>query len=119
VSGTLGIYRIDACVLSALSVRLGSLELRGYCPDGLDLWRERQGQSQRILSAVTLDETRVVAIDTQPNDVYFATLPNDSTAINGIRASLVSTPIPSTGWLANLLLLFVLGYAAWATRRRG
>lgn len=96
VSGSLGIYEVQTCTVSAISLTApNQITVTGYCPSGLDLRCRRGAVTSLAASNVAVNTTAQATAGApfQSGDVCFATLPGQSAAINGIEAGLVQTPV--------------------------
>lgn len=104
VSGTLGVYQIDGCVISRIDASSDQVTIFGYCPGGFDLYRD----GVLVQAGVTVNGfVRVVAAG-MPGQRYFAALPGEMEAINGVFGTVAPREIPLLSPLALLGLLILL-----------
>ena len=111
VSGTLGVYQVDACVVSAIVVNPLTVTVVGDCPGGFDLYRN----GLLLQSGLVLNGALVLPLESLVGDRYFAALPGDNQPINGVVGSVVALQVPSLGTIGvialGMLLVFMGGVA--------
>lgn len=116
VSGTLGVYEVATCTVSAINLSVPDrIQVTGYCPTGLNLYCTRQGSTAQVAANVVVNTSATANTPLQFGDRCFAALPGQSTPINGIAGTLDLIPVPVGGGLRNWLLalmLLVLGGVA-------
>lgn len=98
ISGTLGVYELETCTVSA--VRLANPDqvlITGYCPSGLDVYCTRQGVSTQVATSVAVNTEATVSTPLLFGDRCFAALPGSNQPINGITGALDFAPIPTLG----------------------
>jgi hypothetical protein len=122
VSGTLGVYEVQTCTVSAISLNApAQISVTGYCPIGLDLRCRRGAETTLVASGVVVNTVAQATTGApfQPGDVCFATLPGQTTAINGIEGGLFLAPVAvnalddASRWT---LLLLLVGFGLLALR---
>lgn len=120
VSGTLGIYEVATCTVSAIHLFAPNLiTLAGYCPTGVDLYCTRAGTTSRVASSLVLNTTATVSSGLQFGDRCFAAIPGQTSPINGLAGTLDRVPIPVGGdHLRWVLALLLLGLGVAALRRQ-
>lgn len=123
VSGTLGVYEVATCTVSAINLFApDGINVTGYCPTGLDLYCTRNGATTQVATGVVVNTTATASSGTplRFGDRCFAAIPGQTTPINGITGSfeLVAVPVGGRfgGWMLALLLV-ALG--SLALRRHG
>ncbi len=119
VSGTLGVYQLNACTVSSISIAVSTLQINGYCPEGLDVVLRRAGVVSVVRSGLAVNGTVVVPIESQINDVYFTALPGETTAINGLIGAPPALMIPTLSPFALALLAGLLTLLGVRMRVRG
>lgn len=121
VSGTLGIYEVATCTVSAMHLFAPDrITVTGYCPTGLDLYCTRDGTSTRVATGVVVNTTATANSPLQFGDRCYAALPGQGTAINGVTGTLDQVPVPVGGGHARwLLALMLIALGAATLRRRG
>lgn len=121
VSGTLGVYEVATCTVSAISLTTPDrILLSGYCPTGLDVYCTRDGGTAQVASGVVVNTTATVTTPLRIGDRCFAAIPGQTAPINGITATLDSVPVPTGGRFGNLLLaLMLMTLGTLALRRAG
>jgi len=119
VSGTLGVYQLNACTVSAISVAVSAVQITGYCPDGLDVLRRRAGVVSVVRSGLAVNGTVVLAIDSVINDEYFTALPSDISAINGLSGALRPMMVSTLSPFGLALLAGLLALVGLRLRARG
>jgi DNA-binding beta-propeller fold protein YncE len=120
VSGTLGVYELDTCTVSA--VRLANPDqilITGYCPSGLDVYCTRQGVSSQVASGVPVNTEAAVTTPLRFGDRCFAALQGGQQPINGITGALDFAPIPTLsrdGLVIASALMLLLGLLTLSRR---
>jgi len=120
VSGTLGVYEVATCTVSAINLSAPDrIQVTGYCPTGLDLYCTRQGSTAQVAANVVVNTSATANTPLQFGDRCFAALPGQSTPINGITGALDLIPVPVGGGLGNwLLTLMLIALGGIALRRQ-
>jgi len=120
VSGTLGVYEVATCTVSAINLSAPDrIQVTGYCPTGLDLYCTRQGSTAQVAANVVVNTSATANTPLQFGDRCFAALPGQSTPINGITGALDLIPVPVGGGLGNwLLTLMLIALGGVALRRQ-
>ncbi|MGE4071638.1 MAG: choice-of-anchor I family protein [Lysobacterales bacterium] len=119
VSGTLGVYQVDTCTVSAIQVFApDQIQISGYCPTGLDIYCVRQGTPLQVASGISVNTQTTATAALQFGDRCYASLPGQNSAINGIQATLDRVPIPATHPLGSLLLALISMLLGVLTLRR-
>ena len=120
VSGTLGVYEVATCTVSAINLSAPDrIQVTGYCPTGLDLYCTRQGNTAQVAANVVVNTSATANTPLQFGDRCFAALPGQSTPINGITGALDLIPVPVGGGLGNwLLTLMLIALGGVALRRQ-
>lgn len=120
VSGTLGVYEVATCTVSAINLSTPDrIQVTGYCPTGLDLYCTRQGSTAQVAANVVVNTSATANTPLQFGDRCFAALPGQSTPINGITGALDLIPVPVGGGLGNwLLTLMLIALGGVALRRQ-
>jgi hypothetical protein len=113
VSGTLGIYEIDACVISAINATVTEVTVFGYCPDGFDLYQN----GQLVQAGIPLNGFQVIDRVSAVGDQYFAALPGSNTPINGVVGIVSAIAIPLGTSALALLGLLLAGIGVLQLRR--
>lgn len=119
VSGSLGVYELDTCTVSAISLFApDQVQITGYCPSGLDLYCVRQGNPVQLATSISVNTQSQFTAPLQFGDRCYAALPGQSSAINGIDATLNRVAIPASSPLGSLLLALVSMLLGALTLRR-
>ncbi len=109
VSGTLGVYEVATCTVSAITLSTPDrIQVTGYCPTGLDLYCTSNGTTTQVAAGVAVNTTATVTTSLRFGDRCFAALPGQTAPINGITATLDFAPVPVGGRFGNLLLALML-----------
>jgi len=121
VSGTLGVYEVATCTVSALNLAAPDrIQVTGYCPTGLDLYCTRSGATTQVAAGVVVNTTATAITPLRAGDRCFAALPGQSTPINGITGVLDATPVPVGARFGNwMLALMLMTLGTVALRRVG
>jgi hypothetical protein len=122
VSGTLGVYEVQTCTVSSITltapVQIGVV---GYCPTGLDLRCRRGAQTTLVASGLVVNTATQATASApfQPGDTCFASLPGQSIPLNGVEAgfNLQAQAVDGLDDAAQLtLMLLLLGLGLVALR---
>jgi hypothetical protein len=109
VSGTLGVYEVATCTVSAITLATPDrILLTGYCPTGLDVYCTRDGGTTQVATGVVVNTTATATSPLRFGDRCFAAIPGQTTPINGITATLDFAPVPVGGRYGNLVLALML-----------
>jgi hypothetical protein len=119
VSGSLGIYEVATCTVSAINLFApDQIQVSGYCPTGLDLYCLHRGTTSQVASGISVNTQSTVTTALQFGDRCFAALPGQNTPINGIEGTLDRVPIPATNPVGALLLALASMLLGVLTLRR-
>ncbi len=109
VSGTLGVYEVATCTVSAINLAAPDrILVTGYCPTGVNLFCTRQGVTSQVAANVVVNTTATANTPLQFGDRCYAAIPGQNTPINGISGTLDLVPVPVDGALGNWLLSLIL-----------
>lgn len=111
VSGTLGVYEVQTCAVSAVSLSgPAQITVIGYCPGGVDLRCRRGGNNTAVATGLSLNTVIQATASTpfQPGDVCFAALPGQTSAINGVEGGFNALAVDGLRSTVQVLLAVVL-----------
>ena len=120
VSGTLGVYEVATCTVSAINLAAPDrIQVTGYCPTGLNLFCSRNGNTSQVATNVVVNTTATANTPLQFGDRCFVAIPGQTTPINGITAAFDQVAVPAGGPLGNWLLsLMLIALGGVALRRQ-